>query len=106
MFATSYPVHPHKPMSINSIGLLPVFLSPSTTIPWALLDSPTKRWWSVQVAVASSSFPPAPLPPIVRTRFWMDQHTEQLRRILLEADLQIGLDIVHARQWQFSDSVQ
>jgi hypothetical protein len=30
----------------------------------------------------------------------MNQHSKQFRRVLLESNLEIGLDVMHARQWQ------
>src|SRR5258708_3851293 len=38
------------------------------------------------------------LPPVVRARFRVDQDTKQVRRVLLEADFEFGLDIVHTRK--------
>src|SRR5713101_4342075 len=40
------------------------------------------------------------LPPIVRTRLGMDQHAEQLRGFLLEANFQFGLDVMYTRERQ------
>src|SRR4029077_15755467 len=53
MLATSYPVHPHNPINTSSIGLLPVFLSPSMTMPCPLSDSPTNRTRSIHRAFAT-----------------------------------------------------
>ena len=38
------------------------------------------------------------LSPVVRAGLGMNQDAEQFRRVLLEADFQFGLDVVHARQ--------
>src|ERR1700686_3690916 len=54
ILATSYPVHPHKPIRTSYMGLLPVLLEPSTTIPWLLLDCPRNRRLSVQIVFAST----------------------------------------------------
>src|SRR5579864_785416 len=40
------------------------------------------------------------LSPVIRHRLRMDEHAKKLGRILLKADLQIRLNIVHPRQWQ------
>src|SRR5664279_2723913 len=51
---TSLAVHPHSPISTNSIGVLAVFTSPvSSTTAWPLLASPRKRSLSVQMVFAS-----------------------------------------------------
>ena len=82
-------------MSTSSIGLLAVFsLAVSITMAWREVASPIYRSLSVQIALAEII--DVALSPVIGAGFGVNQDAEQFRRVLLEADFELGLDIVHA----------
>src|SRR5690349_3232617 len=67
MLTTSEAVHPQRPISTSSIGLLAVFsLAASMTIAWPLVAMPRKRSRSVHWARASTITPPIVVPASCR----------------------------------------
>src|SRR4051812_18000896 len=96
---TSVAVQLQRAISTSSIGPLADLSSPeSTTIACPLVADATKRspssHWALAVVL------PMSLSPVIGLRFRVDQHAEQLRRGILEADLEGGLHIVDASERQ------
>src|ERR1700733_12546220 len=85
-------------MRTSSMGLLPAVLSPSTVMMWPLVATASKHCFSFQVALALviNLASIGILPAVIGAGFRVNQHAKEFGSGLLEADFEVGLDVVDA----------